>query len=278
MSEQGRRSQGRRSQGRRSQGRHDRERRIRIIGVGPGHPDQVTLEAVAAMRSVDFFLVVDKTGVSAVGPDPLAAARERLLARHLDRPATIVRVTDVPRERRAAFTGTDAQYRTAVAAWHEARVGRYLDALDEHDGDVGLLVWGDPAFYDSTLRIVDQLAQRLPLEVDVIPGISSIQLLAARHAIVLHGVGRPLHVTTGRALGDAVGAGHDNIVAMLNRDVALPGLDDWRIWWGGNLGTVDETLVSGRVGDVRAQIEGARTRLRRQAGWMMDLFLLRKEL
>ena len=252
-------------------------RRIRIIGVGPGDPDQVTFEAVAAMRSVDFFLVVDKTGVSADGPDPLVAARERLLARHLDGPATIVRVTDAPRERRAEFTGTDDQYRAAVTAWHEARVDRYLDALAQNDGDVGLLVWGDPAFYDSTIRIVDQLAQRIDMEVDVIPGISSIQLLAARHAIVLHGVGRPLHVTTGRALGDAVAAGHDNIIAMLNRDVALPGLDDWRIWWGGDLGTVDERLVAGRVGDVRAEIEAARTALREKTGWMMDVFLLRRE-
>ncbi|ALG86041.1 precorrin-6A synthase (deacetylating) [Gordonia phthalatica] len=253
------------------------ERRIRIIGVGPGDPEQVTFEAVAAMRSVDWFLVVDKTGVSTDRPDPLVVARERLLARHLDGPATIVRVTDAPRERRAEFTGTDDQYRAAVTAWHEARVDRYLAALSENDGDVGLLVWGDPAFYDSTIRIVDRITERIAVDVDVIPGISSIQLLAARHAIVLHGVGRPLHVTTGRALRDAVDAGHDNIVAMLNRDVALPGLDDWRIWWGGNLGAVDEVLVAGRVGDVRAEIEAARDRLHQKAGWMMDVFLLRKE-
>lgn len=252
-------------------------RRIRIIGVGPGDPEQVTFEAVAAMRSVSFFLIVDKSGVSSDGPDPLVAARERLLARHLDEPPTLVRVVDAPRERRAEFTGTDEQYRAAVAAWHDARVRRYLDALAEHDGDVGFLVWGDPAFYDSTIRIVDRIAEQIDVEVDVIPGISSLQLLAARHRLVLHGVGRPLHVATGRALDDAVAAGHDNLVVMLNRDVELPGLDDWRIWWAGNLGTPDEELIAGRVGDVRDQIAAARRRLRTTAGWMMDVFLLRKE-
>ena len=74
----------------------------------------------------------------------------------------------------------------------------------------------------------------------MIPGISSIQLLAARHRIVLHDVGRPIHVTTGRALAEAVAEGQDNVVVMLNRGLDPlhdPELADWLIWWGANLGT-----------------------------------------
>ncbi|MFI5627231.1 precorrin-6A synthase (deacetylating) [Nocardioides sp. NPDC051685] len=251
-------------------------RRIKIIGVGPGDPDQVTLEAVAAMRSVDYFLVTDKSGTVKKGmPDPLVRAREELLDRHLDRPARVVKVADAPRERREEFTGTDAEYRKAVADWHRARVERYLAVLAEHPGDVGFLVWGDPAFYDSTIRVVDQIAEKLDVEVDVIPGISSVQLLAARHRLVLHDVGRPLYVTTGRAVLEAVEAGHDNLVVMLNRVVELPGLEDWRIWWGGNLGTREEELVAGTVGDVLSAIEEARARLRETSGWVMDIYLLR---
>lgn len=251
-------------------------RHIKIIGVGPGDPDQVTLEAVAAMRSVDYFLVTDKSGTVKKGmPDPLVRAREELLDRHLDRPARVVKVADAPRERREEFTGTDAEYRAAVADWHRARVERYLAVLAEHPGDVGFLVWGDPAFYDSTIRVVDQIAEQLDVEVDVIPGISSVQLLAARHRLVLHDVGRPLYVTTGRAVLEAVEAGHDNLVVMLNRAVDLPGLEDWRIWWGGNLGTREEELVAGTVGEVLPAIEEARTRLREKSGWVMDIYLLR---
>lgn len=252
------------------------KRRIKIIGVGPGDPDQVTLEAVAAMRSVDYFLVTDKSGTVKQGmPDPLVRAREELLDRHLSAPARVVKVDDAPRERREEFTGTDAEYRAAVAAWHRARVERYLAVLAEHPGDVGFLVWGDPAFYDSTIRVVDQISEQLDIEVDVIPGISSVQLLAARHRLVLHDVGRPLYVTTGRAVLEAVEAGHDNLVVMLNRVVDLPGLEDWRIWWGGNLGTREEELVAGTVGEVLPAIESARARLRKTSGWVMDIYLLR---
>jgi precorrin-6A synthase len=251
-------------------------KRVRVIGVGPGDPDQVTLEAVAALREVDYFVVTDKSGRGGM-PDPLVNARERLLDRHLDAPPVIVRVEDPERERRPDRTATQEQYDAVVARWHEARRTAYADALASHDGTAGFLVWGDPAFYDSTIRILDALADRMELDVDVVPGISAIQLLAARHRIVLHEVGQALHVTSGRRLMEAVEQGQDNIVVMLNRVIELPGLDDWTIWWGGNLGTPAEALVSGRVGDVLPAVEAARERVRADAGWVMDIFLLRRE-
>lgn len=251
-------------------------RRVRLIGVGPGGPDQVTLEAVRAMREVDFFVVSDKTGDGAA--DPLVAARERLLERHLDGPAVVVRVDDPVRERRPDRTATDEEYAAVVAAWHEARAEAFERALLEHEGDAGFLVWGDPAFYDSTIRVLEQVRSRgrVPLSIEVLPGISSLQLLAARHAIVLHEVGQPMHVTTGRRLQEAVDGGQDNVVVMLNRSLALEGLDDWWIWWGADLGTPHEELVAGRVGDVRAEIDAARDRAKAAAGWVMDVFLLRR--
>ena len=126
-------------------------------------------------------------------------------------------------------------------------------------------MWGDPAFYDSTIRILQSLQERgrVDLTLEVIPGISSIQLLAARHRIVLHEVGHALHVTSGRRLHEAVAQGQDNIVVMLNRVIELDGLDDWSIWWGANLGTPSEELVAGRVGDVLPAIDAARERVRR---------------
>ncbi len=254
-------------------------KRVRVIGVGPGDPELVTLAAVAALRAVDYFVVTDKSGRGGM-PDPLVNARERLLDRHLDRPPVIVRVEDPERERRPDRTATQEQYDAAVARWHEARRTAFADALLAHEGVAGFLVWGDPAFYDSTIRILDALAGRLDLDIEVLPGISSVQLLAARHRIVLHEVGQALHVTSGRRLAEAVEQGQDNIVVMLNRVIELtqPELDlgDWAIWWGGNLGTPSEELVAGRVGDVLPEIDAARERLRSAAGWVMDIFLLRK--
>jgi precorrin-6A synthase len=139
-----------------------------------------------------------------------------------------------------------------------------------------MLVWGDPSLYDSTLRIVSALREHEQLAVDVVPGISAPQLLAARHGIVLHEIGQPLHVTTGRRLREAIDQGQDNVLVMLNRDLDLSGLEDWRIWWGANLGTDHEKLVSGRVGDVADDLATARGQARVAAGWLMDVFLLRR--
>ena len=260
-----------------------RVRAVRVIGVGPGDPEQVTLEAVRALREVDFFVVSDKSGRGGM-PDPLVNARERLLDRHLDTPPVIVRIEDPERERRPDRTATQEQYDAVVAQWHEARRAAYVEALSAHAGVAGFLVWGDPAFYDSTIRILDSLADRpdlgVDLDVDVIPGISSIQLLAARHRIVLHEVGQALHVTSGRRLREAVEQGQDNVVVMLNRAIDLTGpamdLSDWTIWWGGNLGTSHEALVAGRVADVLPEIDAARETLRHAAGWVMDIYLLRR--
>lgn len=258
-----------------------RVRRVRLIGVGPGDPEQVTFEAVSAMRSVDYFLVVDKsrsmTGAGAT-PDPLVDARERLLDRHLGGEVVVVRVEDPERERSSGRTASVDDYEGVVASWHDARTSAYERVLLDHEGDAGLLVWGDPAFYDSTIRVLDKVASRgrVTFQMDVIPGISSVQLLAARHRLVLHEVGEALHVTTGRRLREAVAQGQGNIVVLLNRAIELEGLEDWQIWWGANLGTPSEELVSGRAGDVIADIEAARDRARRAAGWVMDIYLLRR--
>ncbi|KAJ1684191.1 hypothetical protein LUZ63_020484 [Rhynchospora breviuscula] len=229
------------------------------------------------MRSVDFFVVSDKSPRGGM-PDPLVNARERLLDRHLAAPPVVVRVEDPERERRPDRTASPEEYEAVVASWHEARAEAFEAALLQHEGDAGFLVWGDPAFYDSTIRVVGRVLERgtVDAEVRVVPGISSVQLLAARHGIVLHEVGQALHVTTGRRLREAVEAGQDNLVVMLNRAIDLAGLEDWSIWWGANLGTASEELVAGRVGDVLDEVEAARVRAKDAAGWVMDVFCLRR--
>jgi precorrin-6A synthase len=247
-------------------------RRILVIGIGSGGLDQVTVEAIRAMNEVDFFVVTDKVKKDG-SPDPLVAARSELLTRHVDHEPQIVVVTDPERDRQPA------DYEAAVSDWHEARANAWEKALLENDGDAGFLVWGDPAFYDSTIRVIERVLERgtVQAEMDVLPGISSLQVLAARHRIVLHDVGQPMLITTGRRLQEAVEAGQDNLVVMLNRSLEpLDGLDDWQVWWGANLSTPAEKLVAGRVADVLPAIEAARTAVKEAAGWVMDVYLLRR--
>lgn len=250
-------------------------RRVRLIGIGSGHPDQVTAEAVRALNSVDYFIVSDKAGAPGrEGTDGLIRAREEICRQHIGGDWQIVGVRDPERDR-----ADPKDYGKAVTDWHEARTIAYEQVLLDNPGDAGFLVWGDPAFYDSSIRIVKRILARgnVEFDYDVIPGISSLQVLAARHRIVLHGIGEPFTVTTGRRLREAVAAGHDNVVVMLNADFAAADLDgDWDIWWGTNLSTQDEVLVSGRLADVADEIVAAREAAKLAAGWVMDIYLLRR--
>lgn len=235
--------------------------RVRILGVGMA-PQQITPEVSKALGSCDYVVAAQKRA-----DDGLLSFRRAVAAQHgLD----VVAVPDPERDR-----ADPADYPRAVRDWHAARVTAYERVLRERSGTAAFLVWGDPSLFDSTIRIVESIAERMPLEYDVLPGISAPQLLAARHRIVLHPVGRPVHVTTGRGLRTELEAGQTNLCVMLTTTLDLAGLDDWSIWWGANLGTESEELVAGRVADVLPAIEAARERAKWTAGWVMDIYLLR---
>jgi len=141
-------------------------------------------------------------------------------------------------------------------------------------------VWGDPSLYDSTLRIIDQVAARRTVAFDweIIPGITSIQALAARHKISLNEIGEPIHITTGRRLIEERPADGTNVLVLLDGNCAFKTLtnDDIDIYWGAYLGTADEILLSGRLSELSERIEQVRAQARNQKGWIMDTYLLRK--
>ncbi len=149
------------------------------------------------------------------------------------------------------------------------------------DGQCGaFLVWGDPALYDSTIRILNQLIQRrgLQLEYEVIPGITSIQALTAQHKVPLNEIGGAVEITTGRRLSDGMVGYGSAMVVMLDAEnsyTKVPG-DEYEIYWGAYIGTPDEILIHGRVKDVAAQIEQVRNAARAQHGWIMDTYLLKR--
>jgi precorrin-6A synthase len=237
--------------------------RVRVIGIGC-HPGQLTVEARAAIADCDYVIAADK-GSRDGGDDPLLALRRAICD---DLGVELVAVPDPPRDRE-----DPVDYDGAVLEWHDARAAAYRAVIDQRPGTVGFLVWGDPAFYDSTIRVVDRLGQPY----DVVPGISALSLLAARHRVVLHEVGRPVLVTTGRRLADEVAAGHDNLVVMLDGGLKAAALEgDWDIWWGANLGSPSEELVAGRLADVVDEIAAARARAKTADGWVMDTYLLRR--
>jgi precorrin-6A synthase len=249
-------------------------RRLMLIGIGAGNPDYITMQAINALKQVDVIFVTDKGEETA----DLLRARIDVCERYmLAKPYRIVEIQDPKRDRRP-----DA-YQFAVAAWHEKRAALYEQVIREQlsENDVGaFLVWGDPCLYDSTLRIIDQVAalKTVEFEWEIIPGITSIQALAARHRISLNEIGEPIHITTGRRLNDERPAVGTNVLVMLDGNCAFKTLanDDIDIFWGAYLGTPDEILLAGKLTELRERIEEARASARNQKGWIMDTYLLRK--
>jgi len=242
---------------------------LRIIGIGPGGVDQLTVEAVAALNDVDVFFVPDK------GIDDLIAIRQEILDRHTSGRARLLALPDPERDRQPT------SYEGAVSEWHEKRALDFEQAIASVPDDEvgGFLTWGDPALYDSTARIVERILARgkVTFEYDVVPGVSSVQLLTARHRIMLNRVGESVVYTTGRRLRERVERGDTDLVVMLDGQLQCAELEgDWDIWWGANLGTSDEALASGRLSDVLPKIRQARAEAKRARGWVMDVYLLRR--
>ena len=249
-----------------------------VIGIGSGNPDHLTREAVVALNRVDVFLVADKGAAK----HDLVKLREeicRALITH-----DHYRFVEVPDPERGPDRDRDAtDYQIGVTAWHEARARRYAEIITAEvadGGTIGFLVWGDPAFYDSTIRIIESIRKhRVDLELTVIPGISSIQLLAARHKIILNRVGQPIHVTTGRRLLDEYSPALGDVVVLLDGELACSGLveqfGDLTVYWGAQLGLFDEALISGRLSAVIENIRAKRAAVRAARGWVMDTYLLR---
>ncbi|KKB08977.1 precorrin-6A synthase (deacetylating) [Devosia chinhatensis] len=236
---------------------------ILVVGIGTGSPEHMTIAAIDALNRADVLFVPDK------GADKVALAdlRHAIIARFVTgQPRQIA--YDVPR-RDAAHP----DYGQGVDDWHDALGRIFSDLIAEipADGTGAFLVWGDPGLYDSTLRILERV--ETPHAVTVIPGITAIQALTAAHGIALNRIGEPVLVTTGRQLGPV----DTDTIVMLDGRLAFRNADpDLQIFWGAYLGSPDQILLSGRLGDVAEQIVTTRAQARARHGWIMDTYLLRK--
>ncbi len=242
-------------------------RLIHVIGIGVGDPEYVTAQAVRALNDTEVFFAMDKGDAKA----DLLALRREICERFITEPRyRFVALTDPVR----AGAG---DYRQSVADWHTERARLWSQAIATElgpDGVGAFLVWGDPSLYDSTLRILEQVAEHVEFRYDVIPGITAVQALTARHRIPLNEVGEPVLITTGRQLRENSLSGA--AVVMLDGECSFLNCPpETLIWWGAYLGTADELLVAGTVAEVGDQIVELRAQARVQHGWIMDIYLLR---
>ncbi|WP_119168480.1 precorrin-6A synthase (deacetylating) [Algihabitans albus] len=246
-------------------------RELALIGIGTGNPDHLTYQGAAAINAADLILIPRKGGDKA----DLADLRKLICARVLTNRAARVFEFDLPRRDR-----DNPDYGAGVRDWHEAIAMAWTEAIAAQTAAperVALLVWGDPALYDSSLRIARRFDP--PPRLRVVPGITAIQALTAAHAIPLNEIGAPVLVTTGRRLRDGGWPeGSDTLVVMLDGDCAFQTLpsDGATIWWGAYLGMAEELLFSGSLADAGPKIVAARAAARARHGWIMDIYLLRR--
>lgn len=247
-------------------------RSILIIGIGAGDPGYVTAQAVAALNRVDVFFLFDKGEAK----DELIALRRAVCERFIEGRNYRFASAGSPR-----WSSQGPDYRAAVDGLNEDKRALMERMIREELGEGGcggILVWGDPSLYDSTIRIVEEIAASGEgVDYEVIPGISAIQALVARHRVTLNTIGGAVTITTGRRLAQALPES-DTIAVMLDARFAARAYRDepLDIYWGAYLGTPDEMLVAGPLADVADRIDEVREHARDEKGWIMDTYLLRR--
>lgn len=247
-------------------------RKLYLIGIGAGNPEYITFQAIKALNAVDVFFFMDKGEAK----HDLLKLRKEICDRFIEkRSYRIVEAVDPVRD------PSIADYTARVEDWHRRRSLVYEETISRELGEDqsgAFLVWGDPSLYDSTLRIIDQIGTRgnLCFDVEVIPGITSMQALATRHKISLNGIGESIAITTGRQLSTHGSAIAERTIVMLDGQCSFNTLldKDLDIYWGAYLGMEEEILLAGKLDEIAGRIEEIRGELRQKNGWIMDTYLV----
>jgi precorrin-2/cobalt-factor-2 C20-methyltransferase len=129
------------------------------VGVGPGDPDQVTVQAVRVLTEADVVVVP-------VGDTGEMGRAERTVRAHVDR--------DI--ERLVFQLGADAMRGPSWDAAGAAVAERLRQA-----GMVAFATIGDPNVYSTFSYLAQTVRELLPeVEIATVPGITAMQYLAAK--------------------------------------------------------------------------------------------------
>lgn len=253
-------------------------KKIYLIGIGTGNPEHLTVQAVKALKEVDVFFILEKESEK---NEDLVRLRREILQMYLPDGRYRVVTVRIPERKKG---GKDLEvYRERVASWRRQKAVIISDLIKDEmaEGETGaILIWGDPSLYDGHIEILKYILEEgmADFEFEVIPGITSIQVLTARHRIPLNFIGEGIFITTGRRLKEMSPSDIKNTVVLLDNYLTYRNFTDGdlHIYWGAYLGTEEEILLSGRLKDVLDEIIKKRNEARKSNGWIMETYILRQ--
>jgi precorrin-2/cobalt-factor-2 C20-methyltransferase len=123
------------------------------VGVGPGDPGLVTLNAIAALKEADVVAHFAKAG-NASNARTIAAWHFKEGVEEL--PLLYPVTTEIPK--------ADAAYRDAIRTFYDGAARAIASRLDQ-GRIVAVIAEGDPLFYGSYMHLHVRLASRYPTEI-----------------------------------------------------------------------------------------------------------------
>lgn len=147
--------------------------RLYVVGIGPGDPELMTLKAVRILKEAPCIFVPKgrEEGTSLA----LSIVQKTL---SLDNKEIVEAYFPMKKTMGTADTGElDIKWNETVDAV-VSRLDRGMDAA--------FITIGDPAVYSTFFYLYDRLLERMPaLNIEIVPGISSINAAAARAGLYL---------------------------------------------------------------------------------------------
>lgn len=143
------------------------ERTLSGVGVGPGDPDHVTVKALRTLETADVILVPStEARASGVG------RAEEIVCTHL--PAKTAAIRRIPFSM-AEHRGVGQR---RASAW-EASATTAIEAFEAGAKRVAFATVGDASVFSTFSYLCDLVSRRIEVTIEVIPGITAMQAIAA---------------------------------------------------------------------------------------------------